>query len=121
MTSAAGTTTTAPPTSQAPTPTATPRAPLTFEVPVQGNAFVGGTFTIKVGDTVQWVHRDGTVPRSVTAEDGSFDSSEGLPCPGPGRMTRVARSTFSHTFATMGMFGYYCEVHPSMTGTVTVE
>ena len=45
----------------------------------------------------------------MTADDGSFDS--GNLAPG---------ATFSQSFSTPGTFTYHCNIHSSMTGTVTV-
>jgi plastocyanin len=101
------------------TPTSTGPAPLSGNVArdIRDNSFPDGTFTITKGTTVTWTHR-GSNPHSVTAEDGSFDSCAGLPA---GCMTGApGTDTFSHTFGAAGSFGYFCRVHPSMTGTVTV-
>ncbi|MFO1535952.1 MAG: plastocyanin/azurin family copper-binding protein [Thermoplasmatota archaeon] len=102
------------------TSTAGPRAAKTFNVDIQGNAFVGGTLTIQKGDTVHWVHKDGTTPHSVASDDGKFSSDGGVACPGAGCMTSLAHSTFDFTFGEVGNFHYHCEVHPSMTGVITV-
>lgn len=103
-----------------PSSTSPPRPAKTIEVPIQGNAFVGGTQTIQKGDTVRWVHRDGTTPHSVVSDDGKFSSDGGLPCPGAGCMTSVARSTFEVTFSEVGSFPYHCGVHSGMRNTLTV-
>jgi plastocyanin len=90
-------------------------------VTIQGSQFVEGTITIQKGDTVHWVHNDGTTPHSVKADDGSFDSDGGLPCPGAGCMTSAVHSTYDHKFDADGSFPYHCEVHPgSMKNTITV-
>jgi len=79
---------------------------------------------VKVGSSVNWV-QIGDQPHSVTAVDGSFDSSpecgplEADMCLGEG-------DTFDHTFKTAGEFDYYCRVHglpdgTGMFGTVVVK
>lgn len=79
-------------------------------------AYSPHTVTIAVGDTVQWVNDD-PIQHSVTADDGSFDSSPRCPtaCLNQG-------ATFSHTFTSAGTFSYHCRIHGSaMTGTVVVR
>lgn len=89
-----------------------PRPAQTFDVSIQGNSFVDGTKTIQEGDTVRWTQKDSST-HTVTSDDGtSFDS---------GNMVVVGpTSTFSHKFDAVGEFPYHCEVHPSMTATITV-
>ncbi|MDE1829678.1 MAG: hypothetical protein KGI25_05085 [Thaumarchaeota archaeon] len=69
---------------------------------------------IQAGDTVTWKNDD-TATHTVSTGtpnlgvDGRMDS--GLINPG---------GTFSHTFNVVGVYGYYCLLHPWMTGTVNV-
>ena len=69
---------------------------------------------IQAGDTITWKNND-TATHTVSTGtphlgvDGRMDS--GLISPG---------GTFSHTFNTVGVYGYYCLMHPWMTGTVNV-
>jgi plastocyanin len=65
--------------------------------------------TIPTGTAVSWANDD-TVPHTVTATDGAFDS--GIFDPG---------ASFSWTFEQPGSFGYICQLHPQMQGTVIVE
>jgi LPXTG-motif cell wall-anchored protein len=105
----------------APAPHATPAAGATTVVHVgSGFTFNPSAVTIHVGDTVTWQHDSSSTMHSVTADDGSFDSSPNCPptCLG-------ANSSFSHTFNTAGTFRYYCKIHggpggAGMSGTVTV-
>ena len=97
-------------------PSATPCAPMSSPGTVAG----AGTVTIKdfsfqpaalgvaIGTAVTWTNDD-TTGHTVTADDGSFDS--GTVAPG---------TTFSQTFSTAGTFAYHCNIHPSMTATITV-
>jgi len=78
----------------------------------------GLTVTIPVGDSVTWTNT-GTAPHSVTADDGSFDSSPG--CPGNINACIQGGGTYTHTFSTAGTFGYHCKVHAGMAGTVIVQ
>lgn len=69
---------------------------------------------IKAGDTVTWKNDDTAVHTVSSGKpnlgiDGRMDS--GIINPG---------GTFSHTFNETGVYGYYCIIHPWMTGTVNV-
>jgi plastocyanin len=64
--------------------------------------------SVAPGTTVVWVNR-GAHPHTVSAFDGSFDS--GVLMPG---------EAFAITFGGSGTVWYFCEIHPSMTGGVTV-
>ena len=79
---------------------------------------------ITLGTTVRWT-QVGDQPHSVSAVDGSFDSS---PECGPldSDMCLGEGDTFSAKFDKAGTFDYYCRVHglpdgTGMFGTVVVE
>jgi plastocyanin len=72
-------------------------------------AFHPATLEVAAGTTVTWTNND-TVPHTVTALDGSFDS--GNLSPG---------ESWSYTFREPGDFAYQCLYHPQMQGTVTVS
>jgi len=78
-----------------------------LRIVISGMAFSGPT-TVSVGDTIEIVNND-DVPHTWTAEDETFDVSVG-----PGE-------TATYTFEQAGEFPYFCRLHPSMTGTITVE
>lgn len=69
----------------------------------------GGPVTISTGETVRVVNND-TLAHTWTSEDDLFDVSLS---PGGGRG--------SFTFEESGTFSFFCQIHPSMTGSVTVE
>jgi plastocyanin len=79
------------------------------QVLMKNTTFIPADVTVKVGQTVTWANED-PIEHDVVANDGSFQSSV-LPQGG----------TFSFTFTKSGSFPYYCAIHPSMTGAVTVE
>jgi plastocyanin len=63
---------------------------------------------IQVGGKVIWQNED-TAPHTATADDGSFDTD------------LLQRGKIkSETFKEAGTFPYFCEVHPTMHGTVEV-
>lgn len=67
-----------------------------------------GITEVAVGTTVVVTNTD-SAPHTWTAVDGAFDSGS----LGQGE-------TFEFTFDTAGEFEYFCNFHPSMTGTITV-
>jgi plastocyanin len=82
------------------------------------NAFSPNPVNVKVGDTVTWTNKDST-PHTVTSgkdqtPDNKFDSSPGL------KTIMAPQATFSHTFTEAGEYPYYCQLHPTMVGTVMV-
>lgn len=72
-------------------------------------AFDPAALPISAGTTVTWTNAD-SAAHTVTFSDGSADSGE----MGNG-------ATFQHTFDAEGELAYFCEIHPSMQGTVTVS
>ena len=78
-------------------------------VAVVGVAFEPESIEVPVGTTVDWTNED-PLAHTVTASDGAFDSG-----------TMDGGQTFSQTFDKPGTFDYFCAIHPSMTGTVTVS
>lgn len=78
------------------------------EVAIRDFFFYPALLSVAPGTTVVWVNK-GAHPHTVTAFDGSFDS--GVLMPG---------EAFALTFGGSGRVRYFCEVHPSMTGGVSV-
>jgi plastocyanin len=64
--------------------------------------------TVQTGGKVIWVNRD-TAPHTATADDGSFDTG-----------TIERDKLGSETFKEAGSYPYFCEIHPTMHGTVEV-
>jgi plastocyanin len=72
-------------------------------------AFTPDSRSAKVGDSVKWTNED-SATHTVTAHDGAFDSGN-----------LAAGKAFSFTFDKAGTFAYHCNIHQTMTGTVTVS
>ncbi len=70
-------------------------------------AFSPQTVQIRVGDRVTWTNRDGV---EHNATNGSFDT--GLLAEGESASIR---------FTAPGTYAFFCQPHPSMTGTVIVR
>ena len=71
-------------------------------------AFAPDSSSVKVGDSVKWTNQ-GSATHTVTADDGAFDSGN-----------LAGGKAFSFTFDQAGTYAYHCNIHQSMTGTVTV-
>ncbi|HEU4462646.1 MAG TPA: cupredoxin family copper-binding protein [Solirubrobacterales bacterium] len=63
---------------------------------------------VQAGGKVIWQNQD-TAPHTATADDDSFDTG-----------TIEKGKIGSETFKEAGTFTYFCEIHPTMKGTVEV-
>jgi plastocyanin len=63
---------------------------------------------VQVGGKVTWLNQD-AAPHTATADDGSFNT--GILAHGKLK---------SETFKQAGTYTYFCEIHPTMHGTVEV-
>ena len=63
---------------------------------------------VQAGGKVIWQNQD-AAPHTATADDGSFDTG-----------TIEKGKIGSETFKEAGVFTYFCEIHPTMKGTVEV-
>src|SRR5215218_4649581 len=83
----------------------------TMTVSIKNFAFNPPNTTVAPGTTVTWVNNDQTA-HTATANNGAgvFDSGELQP-----------GESYSFTFDKPGTYAYHCEIHPDMTGTVTVS
>ncbi|WP_232295099.1 cupredoxin domain-containing protein [Parafrankia sp. EUN1f] len=75
---------------------------------IENFAFSPKTPTFKVGQTITVVNND-SAPHTWTSEAGGFDT---------GKLEKGQRATV--TLSKAGTFTVICQIHPSMTGTVTV-
>ena len=78
------------------------------DVCLEGSTFAPDAVTVAAGDTVTWQNAD-SIDHTVTADDGAFDQD------------LAGGDTYEETFDEAGEFAYHCEIHPSMTGTITVS
>ena len=83
----------------------------TVNVNIQGFAFTPKNPTVNVGDTVVWTQNDAS-PHTVSSTSAPFVLNSG-------NLGRTA--TYSHIFNSVGTFPYRCNIHPSMTGSITVQ
>ncbi len=97
-----------------PAPTAPPAAAGTVLISMQDFAFGPQVVTIKTGDTVRWTHV-GEFPHTVKADNQAWGSD-----------TLNTGEIYEQTFATPGVYAYYCTLHGSaggvgMTGVIQVQ
>ncbi|BAN04040.1 cupredoxin domain-containing protein [Ilumatobacter coccineus] len=86
-------------------PASGPAASITIE----GFAFSGPP-VVAAGSTIEVTNLDGA-PHTLTADDGSFDTGD------------LAQNDVGVIAApaTPGTYSFVCAIHPSMTGSITVE
>lgn len=72
-------------------------------------SFNPGDITVSAGSTVTWDNGDG-VSHTTTSDDDVWDSG-----------SLGSGDTFEVVFDEPGVYAYHCNIHRTMTGTVTVE
>ena len=82
------------------------------------DCFQPDNVSVGVGDIVTWTNTDAQL-HTVSSGNGPNDNTTGSVFD-TGFSTFKPGTTFSHTFQTAGTFNYYCQLHPWMTGMVTV-
>ena len=83
--------------------------PAAAAVAIGNFTFKSPQLTVKPGTTVTWTNAD-DIPHTVVSKDGAFKSK-----------VLDTGDHFSFTFAKAGQFGYFCSLHPHMTGTIIVK
>jgi plastocyanin len=94
-------------TSPATTTSPTDAAAADVTIVISGFAF-GDPLTVPAGTTVAATNADGA-GHTWTSRDGLWDSG-----------TLRGSDVFTFTFETPGEYGFFCAIHGSMTGTITV-
>jgi plastocyanin len=82
-------------------------------VTIVDNAFQSPSVTVNVGDSVTWTN---TGTRAHTSTSGTSPAPDSRWSSGP----LNAGQSFSYTFTAPGVYPYFCQIHPSMTGSITV-
>jgi plastocyanin len=97
------------------TPATGDETPVEETVPVEPAAvsivdltFDPASIEVDAGSTVTWTNDDG-VPHTVTARGEGFNSG-----------VLLSGDSFEQSFSEPGTYDYFCAIHPSMTGSVTV-
>jgi plastocyanin len=84
-------------------------SPAVAAVQIGNFTFKSPVVTVKPGTTITWTNDD-DIPHTVVSKDGVFKSK-----------VLDTGDHFSFTFAKPGQFGYFCSLHPHMTGTIIVK
>jgi plastocyanin len=98
-------------------PSASPHAghaPL--EIDIASHAFAPNSAQIYQGDSVVFTWKGPDTNHSATGD--GFDSDAGR---SSAEVLHPPGDTYAVTFNKIGTFNYHCKVHPSMTGTITVQ
>ena len=81
------------------------------------SAFSPNPIQIQPGTTVVWSNNDNT-PHTITSGMGLNDTNKGKAFDsGP----IATGKTYSHKFDVAGTYDYFCTLHPTMVGTVSVK
>ena len=81
-----------------------------IEIEIKDFAFDPQKITVKSGEKITWINRDGE-PHTVVSVGKKFQRSPGLD----------TDQEFSIIAGAPGTYEYFCSVHPKMTGTIVVE
>jgi len=82
-------------------------------------AFSPNPINVKVGGTVTWTNKD-TQAHTVVSGTGSTDPNKGKVFDSGLTTLIQPGKSFSHTFTAAGTIPYFCQIHPSMVGKITV-
>jgi plastocyanin len=76
-------------------------------VAIEHSKYIPGALTIRRGETVTWLWRDGNVKHNVI---------------GSGFRSKIqSKGSFTVRFTHSGTFSYRCTVHPKMSGKIVVK
>jgi plastocyanin len=79
------------------------------EVDIVNFSFNEAETAVNVGDTVRWTNSENGIQHTTTADEGLWASG-----------ALDSGGVFEFTFTEPGTYSYFCSIHPSMTGTITV-
>ena len=80
------------------------------KIEIKDFAFDPQTITVKSGEKITWVNKDGE-PHTVVSVEKQFKKSPALD----------TDESYTVTAGAPGTYTYFCSVHPKMTGTIVVE
>ena len=97
-------------------------------VTIQNIAFKPSSMKVLQGTEVTWTSKDEGVRHTATSGKPGTRAVAGVSKGSDAKADGVfdgdmpdAGSSFSFTFDETGTFKYFCEIHPSMTGSIVVE
>jgi plastocyanin len=83
--------------------------PYAKEIIIINDSFQPSEITIKIHEAVKWINKDDHA-HTVASSTGVFNSG----------IITSSGGQFSFTFDKEGTYDYICEIHPGMTGKITV-
>jgi len=100
------------PSTPAPTPAPGPAADVTIQIVGMAGAqsFSPDAASVKVGQTVSWQNAD-TITHSIVQDGGGFSTSDIAP----------GATSAPLAMSAAGTLGYHCAIHPTMTGSLSVQ
>jgi len=93
------------------TTTAATAAAKSAAVEIDNFVFRPRQLTVAVGTRVTWTNKDDVPHTATSADDAHTFDSKALD----------TDDKYSFTFTAPGTYGYFCKVHPHMTGVVIVK
>ena len=81
----------------------------TATIQIDNFKFTPPDLAVAAGTTVIWKNRDDS-PHRVADKNGAFASA-----------ALDTDDSYSRTFATPGIYHYFCSIHPYMVGTIVVK
>lgn len=87
-----------------------PRRAVPNQIGIDNFSFAPPALTVSAGTRLTWVNHD-DVPHQIVSIDKRFTSSPVLD----------TGERYSHAFTAPGTYGYFCSIHPRMTGAITVR
>lgn len=91
-------------------PSSVPTSPIEARIGITNFAFTPEDLVVEQGTTVEWQNRAEGIRHTTTASDGEWDSG-----------AIAVGGSFTFTFEQVGTYVYFCSIHPTMTGTITVD
>ncbi|MDQ3878772.1 MAG: plastocyanin/azurin family copper-binding protein [Actinomycetota bacterium] len=97
------------------------------QIEIKGIAYSPSNLSVQRGATVTWVNHD-PVAHTVTAGTPGKQGVPGVSADAPPKLTglfdrelNAKETSFSFTFERPGVYRFFCRVHNSMQGTITVR
>ncbi len=81
----------------------------TATIQIDNFAFSPTALAVTAGTTVTWKNADDS-PHRIAAKNGAYSSA-----------ALDTDDSYSHTFATPGVYQYFCSIHPYMVGKIVVK
>ena len=81
-------------------------------VTLKNLAYNPAQLSVKAGDTVTFVWKDGSIPHNVDGDSDLASFTSG---------TAKTGGSWTFTFHQAGTYSYHCDIHPNMQGIINVS